>query len=265
VRLHWPLPAVVSARGGSESRSSLAAAAHSPRYRRLYRPRPSRRRRRRRVAVHSTTTTSPTQCCCCSSLTAPETPYLYPLLAVWSWRNLSATTATALLLLCPARPIGHTPNPHPAPVAPSQQATALPPARPSTQDPPTRAPLAHSPTSSKHKHQHQPHPTRPHQASSQHSSHPAPAARLSPSSYTPIVLGRLLACWPACCLRACLCVVRRYASLQLLLACLLCAVVTTAPPTTARPPPSLRHAAPRAPPDLLLRRRRQQRGCLSSA
>jgi hypothetical protein len=74
----------------------------------------------------------------------------------------------------------------------------------------------------------------------------------------------VLGCLLACCLRACLCVVRRYASLQALACCLLCAVVTTAPSTSARPPPC-GHAAPRAPPDLIFRRRRQQRGRLSSA
>ena len=73
---------------------------------------------------------------------------------------------------------------------------------------------------------------------------PAPAKLASRRpSYTPIVLGCLL----ACCLRACLCVVRRYASLQALACCLLCAVVTTAPPTPARPLLCLCAMPPRAP------------------
>ena len=52
--------------------------------------------------------------------------HTFTLLAVWSQRHLtSALPLLLLLLLCPARPIGHTPNPHPAPVAPKQQQQQL--------------------------------------------------------------------------------------------------------------------------------------------
>ena len=80
------------------------------------------------VAVPSSTTNTTTTQCCRSSyspLTTPEARYLYPLLAVRSRRHLCSALPLPLLLLCPARPIGHTPNPHPAPVAPSQLSPTL--------------------------------------------------------------------------------------------------------------------------------------------
>lgn len=184
---------------------------------------------------------------------------LHTLLAVWSQRHLtSALPLLLLLLLCPARPIGHTPNPHPAPVAPKQQQQQL-----SAPDlPPAQDPLLCLLCCSSRPLAQQQAPASPHPTDQAPTTAPQPApasSRLSPS-YTPIaVLG---------CLLACLCVVRRYASLQLLLACLLaacCAGHHRAAHHSSSTSSPLRNAAPRAPPDLLLRRRRQQRGRLSSA
>jgi hypothetical protein len=225
---------------------SRSQSVHSPRYRRprLYRPRPPRCRRR--VATHSTTTNQ----CCYSPLT---TPYPYLLLlhsCVVAAPPLPLCYCCYCYCSCSAQlgQIGHTPNPHPHPSSlaasnSSSSAPVLPPAsqtsRPRTL---SSAPLAHS-TSSKH----QPHLTRPDQAPTQ-LQHSSPLAVLHAYAYC---AARVLA---ACCLRACLCVVRRYASLQAVACCLLCAVVTTAPPTQldlssasapCRPPaPLSKHPSP---------------------
>ena len=145
-------------------------------------------------------------------------------------------------LLCLARPIGRTPNPHaqrPAPVAPRQQLSApgLPPRTLlAVLLSPTRPAAASTGLTSPDRPSSQPaHPA----SSPSQLTQPAPAARL-------VLLHahctRALACLLAC-LRACLCVVRRYASLQAvacllacLPACLLAVLATTAPPTAARPP-----------------------------
>ena len=277
MRLHWSLGAVVSARGGPESRSSAAGlllSYNSPRYRGLPAFIALAVVVVVVVAVHSTTTT---QCCCSSSTSSspltipPEARYLASCVVAAPPHLCSALPLPPLLLLlCPARPIGHTPNPHPAPVAPKQQqqqqlsAPDLPPAPPRTLLcvracvllSPTRPAASTSLTS----------PDRPTKLPpSSHHSSPASSSQLSPLALLhAYCCARVLACVSVCGSTV------RFTSAT---ACLLaaCCLLCWSPPhraahhSSTSSPLSLRNAAPRAPPDLLLRHRRQQRGRLPSA